>query len=445
MRRSYPRGCLLSRFQCPGRVFTRRAVTANLVLLVLILVASSVATAARTRSTMMTSRRTSAMVPKGMLMQSSCGFATISWTTFIRNTKSPPFNRIRHSFSVGLLRMASSTSTMDSSTTNNQPGKGFGKSINTPQNEWKVVHTPLIFVPGMKGTHLAFEDDGSNSQSKKKRAWLKLSHLLNFPPRPDGDPTRDLSLPLTYDSCANGEEVDGLNIASKYPRQHRGNLVPDGIVDHIIEFNFGRTQNEDGAISSVLSSGNANAKNYVDLNFLPFYGHTTRLLREMDREYHSRINDGKEESTETFEGLDDDKVDSDISVTTSNSYYDQLSQNANQKEGIFDQIGSFIERSSNFAFSNVTNSAARKQQSHHPLKHCRPTAVFSYDWRRSLPELCSDLHEFCETTFPGQPVQVVAHSLGGLMTFAAMKSHPEKYTPGAVVVGVPFETGEYLT
>lgn len=31
------------------------------------------------------------------------------------------------------------------------------------------------------------------------------------------------------------------------------------------------------------------------------------------------------------------------------------------------------------------------------------------------------------------------------MTFDAMRSHPEKYAPGAVVVGVPFETGiQYL-
>jgi alpha-beta hydrolase superfamily lysophospholipase len=45
------------------------------------------------------------------------------------------------------------------------------------------------------------------------------------------------------------------------------------------------------------------------------------------------------------------------------------------------------------------------------------------------------------TKFPNQPVQIIAHSLGGLMTFAAMRDHPEKYSPGAVVVGVPFGTG----
>jgi hypothetical protein len=32
-------------------------------------------------------------------------------------------------------------------------------------------------------------------------------------------------------------------------------------------------------------------------------------------------------------------------------------------------------------------------------------------------------------------VQILAHSLGGLMTFDAMRNHPEKYSPGAVVVG----------
>ena len=54
----------------------------------------------------------------------------------------------------------------------------------------------------------------------------------------------------------------------------------------------------------------------------------------------------------------------------------------------------------------------------------------------SNPPLCSS-----GTKFPNQPVQIVAHSLGGLMTFAAMRDHPEKYSPGAVVVGVPFGTG----
>ena len=109
----------------------------------------------------------------------------------------------------------------------------------------KIVDVPLVFVPGMKGTHLAFDNE---TTKKKKRAWLTLGNLLNFPPRPDDDPDRDLSLPLTYDH------------GGPYPRQHRGKLVCDGIVDHILELNVGEGKET----------------NFVDLNFLPFYGHAVR-------------------------------------------------------------------------------------------------------------------------------------------------------------------------
>ncbi len=147
-----------------------------------------------------------------------------------------------------------------------------GDDIERDRPTPKVIDVPLVFVPGMKGSHLAFDDDedshlsASNTikkkktKKKKKRVWLTLGNLLNFPPRPDDDPSRDLSLPLTYDydppTHSNGE--DGVNAcAAHYPRQHRGRLVPDGIVDHIIEFNIGNNTS-------------------VDLNFLPFYGHTVR-------------------------------------------------------------------------------------------------------------------------------------------------------------------------
>ena len=157
------------------------------------------------------------------------------------------------------------------------------------------------------------------------------------------------------------------------------------------------------------------------------------MLRELDREYHSRRHDDKLESTESYRDQDDDDDNVD----------DGTSSDTNR--GIFDRVGSFIERTSNWALSNKSNFTATQQQSRHSLKHCRPTAVFSYDWRRPLPELCTQLHEFCESSFPNQPVQIIAHSLGGLMSFAAMREHPEKYAPGAVVVGVPFETGiQYL-
>ncbi|KAL7517224.1 hypothetical protein ACHAWX_002159 [Stephanocyclus meneghinianus] len=325
-----------------------------------------------------------------------------------------------------------------SSTASSGPGKGFGRQKKDfVKDEWEPIHVPLVFVPGMKGTHLAFEDGAAekSSKSKKKRVWLTLSHLLNIPPRPDGDPSRDLSLPLTYDEPKISADStlsnnDCLGIASQFPKQHRGKLVPDGIVDHIIEFNIG----------SAYTTSGEDPRNFVDLNFLPFYGHITRLLREMDRRYHEKLHDGKTESTDSFRAQDDF-----VLVEKEIRSGEDVAHDVKGTKGIFDIVGSFIERTSNWAFVNASNSTADEQQSHHPSKYCRPTAVFSYDWRRSLPELCADLHEFCETTFPDQPVQILAHSLGGLMTFAAMRSHPEKYLPGAVVVGVPFETGiQYL-
>jgi pimeloyl-ACP methyl ester carboxylesterase len=75
----------------------------------------------------------------------------------------------------------------------------------------------------------------------------------------------------------------------------------------------------------------------------------------------------------------------------------------------------------------------------------RPTSCFIYDWRRDLTELAEDFHQFCCTTFPDSPVQVLAHSMGGLISLSAMRKYPDKYRPGAVMVGVPFGTGiQYL-
>ena len=74
----------------------------------------------------------------------------------------------------------------------------------------KMVDVPLVFVPGMKGTHLSQPSyNNSNNKEKKKRAWLTLGNLLNIPPRPDDDPDRDLSLPLTYDYEPPLEGEDG--------------------------------------------------------------------------------------------------------------------------------------------------------------------------------------------------------------------------------------------
>ena len=82
---------------------------------------------------------------------------------------------------------------------------------------------------------------------------------------------------------------------------------------------------------------------------------------------------------------------------------------------------------------NADNDAATSQH----LLQARPTAIFPYDSRRSVQELSNELHQFCCDTFPDQPVQIVAHSMGSLLTYGAMRSNPSKYAPGTVLVGVP--------
>jgi len=266
---------------------------------------------------------------------------------------------------------------------------------------------PLVFVPGMKGSHLAFEEGAdfhaapsdAPPTAKRKRAWLTLGHLLNFPARPDDDPARDLSLPLTYDRAAPSSNAA--------PRQRRGPLVPDGTVDHVVHFSVG--------------GGNATASG-VDLNFLPFYGHATAMLRDMDREYRARRGDGPRAMSPAASAA---------------------AASADGGTGIFDRAGSFVARCAHA--TNAASAAARARRARLAGAHRRPAAVFAYDWRRPLPELGTALHAFAEEAFPGRPVQLVAHSLGGLMSFDVMRRHPAKYAPGAVVVGVPFETGiQYL-
>ncbi len=179
---------------------------------------------------------------------------------------------------VGVCRLASSAGAQ--SRTDYAPD--FDHDQPNPKDNRQIIDVPLVFVPGMKGSHLAFDDDdtdlissddddnqSTSKSKKKKRAWLTLGNLLNFPPRPDDDPSRDLSLPLTYDydppAYFDGE--DGNTYAAHYPRQHRGGLVPDGIVDHIIELNI-------GSGASIRGDGMTNSS--VELNFLPFYGHAVR-------------------------------------------------------------------------------------------------------------------------------------------------------------------------
>jgi len=58
---------------------------------------------------------------------------------------------------------------------------------------------PLVFLHGIKGSHLALSStNGKGADPKTQRSWLSLGGLLNFPPKDDNHPDRDLSLPLSY-------------------------------------------------------------------------------------------------------------------------------------------------------------------------------------------------------------------------------------------------------
>jgi hypothetical protein len=224
----------------------------------------------------------------------------------------------------------------------------------------------------MKGSHLAFENkDGSRKdpltkwkktplQQTRRRAWLTLPSLFNFPPRPDKYPDRDISLPLTYGSTCG-------------KIQDRGPIVVDGTVDHIVEVGPTKSPGKESLVEA-----------------LPFYGHVSKHLRSLNAQYN-RIQEAAGEDTPLNERKSD------------------------------------------------------KQGAEHPLFHiARPTRTFNYDWRRPLPELSEEFHSYCETEFPGQPIQILAHSLGGLIAFGPMTKYPEKYL-SAVLVGVPFGTGiQYL-
>lgn len=191
--------------------------------------------------------------------------------------------------------------------------------------EVKRSDVPLVFLHGMKGSHLS---------SPMSRQWISLSGLLNLPPKPDHDPSRDLSLPMRYNDMV----------------QVSGDLKPDGLVNFIVDVN-----------------------GY--LQFLPFYGHISCVLNDLDAAYKTRTKPQ----------------------------------------------------------DNITSCTTR------------PTACFVYDWRRDLLELSDAFHRFCCESFPDRPVQVLAHSMGGLIALSAMRRYPEKYRPGAVMAGVPFGTGiQYL-
>lgn len=72
----------------------------------------------------------------------------------------------------------------------------------------------------------------------------------------------------------------------------------------------------------------------------------------------------------------------------------------------------------------------------------RPFYPFSYDWRRDLLETTATLAKFLESVKArhGVAPQVVAHSMGGLITLAALNRRPDLFSH-VVFAGVPFAGG----
>ena len=69
-----------------------------------------------------------------------------------------------------------------------------------------------------------------------------------------------------------------------------------------------------------------------------------------------------------------------------------------------------------------------------------PFHTFIYDWRRDNNETEEAFVQFLANLHGGRPVRVIAHSMGGLLTLAAMNARPELFSQ-VVFVGVPFAGG----
>lgn len=72
----------------------------------------------------------------------------------------------------------------------------------------------------------------------------------------------------------------------------------------------------------------------------------------------------------------------------------------------------------------------------------RPFFAFAYDWRRDNNENADRLREFLEALRSdyGRPARIVAHSMGGMLTLAALNEAPE-LVERVVFAGVPFKGG----
>lgn len=73
----------------------------------------------------------------------------------------------------------------------------------------------------------------------------------------------------------------------------------------------------------------------------------------------------------------------------------------------------------------------------------RPLHVFAYDWRRANIETSAKLEEFLlavSAKYGNRPVQVVGHSMGGMLTLSVLNRRPELFDR-VVFAGVPFRGG----
>jgi len=76
----------------------------------------------------------------------------------------------------------------------------------------------------------------------------------------------------------------------------------------------------------------------------------------------------------------------------------------------------------------------------------RPAYEFSYDWRRSLLETAVKFEAYLKwisIKHHGVKIQVVAHSMGGMITLAVLNKCPELFN-SVLFAGVPFGGNCYL-
>ena len=90
-------------------------------------------------------------------------------------------------------------------------------------------------------------------------------------------------------------------------------------------------------------------------------------------------------------------------------------------------------------FAKVYGAVARALGSD-PSRAGRPFRLFVYDWRQDLTETNAKLEAFLRQVSReagGKPVQVVAHSMGGMLTYPILKKDPALFE-SVLFAGTPF-------